>query len=752
MAVDKDIRYKVTADEAGFAAALARVKSQLGDVDGKVGGLFSGLTSQFGKLSGLVGALSGLLAGGLFKASVDATKDFTLESNKLARVLGVTATEASTLNVALGDIYADSETFTSASAKLAKQLRDNEAALNHLGLRTREANGEYRSLKDLMLDSIQVVNGYKQGTDRNLASTVAWGKGAEEAAALLKLNNQVLDEARAKQEALGLVVGVENVAALARFRAMQNDVGDMLLALKKVIGDALMPVLTKLGEWFTLIGPAAVTILKGALGGLVSVFWALKNGITVVWEVLNALVVSLGESIRVLFEALGRAATGDFSGAVNVLRAGSANIKAAWAQAMDEMLKSSEETATRISELFGKATPIAATPSGGKGYRNAPDPAKPSPSSYMAYYEALLAEEKRVNAVLTQGREFTKEQEAEFWRWLLQTAQLTAADRVNVLRKIAEAEVAIATKARKDREAIERDDADAAGALALGKLAAEQEAARDLVAMGRITHEQLLALELGYEDQRYQIKRAALQARLALLERDPEMNAVEMRRIKNDLLLLEQEYERAKAAGQRALQLEQGKPQDNVWAAAEQQINTATQNIINRTNTLRGALVGIWAGIRQAIVAELAKIVAQKVIAFAKERAIALASIQTDAARAGAGAAASQAGIPFVGPFLAIAAMAAIMMAVRGQASSVPSAAQGWRVPAGVNPLTQLHEQEMVLDKKHAQVIDDLANAGGTGGPQVVLNVQRWGSNHFIAEIDKFAEAFGFAKRNFIIK
>ena len=40
-------------------------------------------------------------------------------------------------------------------------------------------------------------------------------------------------------------------------------------------------------------------------------------------------------------------------------------------------------------------------------------------------------------------------------------------------------------------------------------------------------------------------------------------------------------------------------------------------------------------------------------------------------------------------------------------------AAAGFDVPAGVNPLTQLHEKEMVLPSKYADVIRGLANTGG---------------------------------------
>ena len=90
--------------------------------------------------------------------------------------------------------------------------------------------------------------------------------------------------------------------------------------------------------------------------------------------------------------------------------------------------------------------------------------------------------------------------------------------------------------------------------------------------------------------------------------------------------------------------------------------------------------------------------------------------IMANATTAASGAASSQASIPYIGPVLAAAAMAAMLATVGGLTSSLPSARGGWHVPAGMNPLTQLHEKEMVLPAKHAAVIDNLANGGGATG------------------------------------
>jgi hypothetical protein len=61
--------------------------------------------------------------------------------------------------------------------------------------------------------------------------------------------------------------------------------------------------------------------------------------------------------------------------------------------------------------------------------------------------------------------------------------------------------------------------------------------------------------------------------------------------------------------------------------------------------------------------------------------------------------------------------MAAIFAAVSGMGKGIKSASGGFDIPSGLNPITQLHEEEMVLPKQHANVIRQLAGQGdGVGG------------------------------------
>jgi hypothetical protein len=81
-----------------------------------------------------------------------------------------------------------------------------------------------------------------------------------------------------------------------------------------------------------------------------------------------------------------------------------------------------------------------------------------------------------------------------------------------------------------------------------------------------------------------------------------------------------------------------------------------------------------------------------------------------DANKAASGAYSAVAGIPIVGPILAPAAAVAAFAAV--MAYDVFSAERGFDIPAGLNPMTQLHEREMVLPAHMAEPL----RAGLVGG------------------------------------
>jgi phage-related protein len=128
----------------------------------------------------------------------------------------------------------------------------------------------------------------------------------------------------------------------------------------------------------------------------------------------------------------------------------------------------------------------------------------------------------------------------------------------------------------------------------------------------------------------------------------------------------------------------------------------------------------------------------------------AIKSIMMYAWEAMAGAFKAMVSIPYIGPVLAVAAGASALALVGGLAGKIKSARGGYDIPAGVNPVTQLHEEEMVLPKQHANTIRALGKnltpdggiAGGGGSSAQTFNnftIQAWDSK----DVRRFLEKHG---------
>ena len=304
------------------------------------------------------------------------------------------------------------------------------------------------------------------------------------------------------------------------------------------------------------------------------------------------------------------------------------------------------------------------------------------------------------------------------------------------------------------------------------KLEMEKDAADQALAEGRISQLERLDLEIEFENRRYQIAYDALQERIALAEQDPTYSQTAIDKLKGQMAELRQGHERtqAKNEGKRESQRQKDAPnvmemlQDggkNVWQEAQQQMGQAFSAMLTRTQNFRTAMNNFFKSMGQTFIQEMVtkplmgmmqRMVQEsaiyKMIFSTKDTLETAAAAKTaatkatettsvvtaNATQAASGAAASQASIPYVGPILAVAAMAAIMAAVMGlmgggggsqtttTTTRIPSAAGGWDIPAGINPLTQLHENEMVLPAEHAQTIREMAGQSGGDDSTIIIN------------------------------
>lgn len=506
-------------------------------------------------------------------------------------------------------------------------------------------------------------------------------------------------------------------------------------------------------------------VIGAAITGIVEGVQALTNNLA-----------TMGGAVVGLFRAIGQAATGDFSGAADTLKTQASLVRDAWVQTSDAIASSFNRAKDAIAgngaavtayrNQLGDATAAGVegggsanlTGGGGGGGK------EPKAKSRMAEWDAILQADRLAYAQQQADAgthlAFSQAQEADYWRQRLQQQGLTAEERLAIERKVvqlqlSEAEAANAKQlqlsdklAQSEREAAEIR-MQMAQTKALAEIDSAEQAAQFQLQNGEITRQQLLEAEQAFELARYEIRAKAAQQTLELIRlegRDPA--AVEQ--VNAQLLDLEIQFQQRKAEIGQQVAMAAGDKGGiaYVWRDAQQAMQRGVASMLSGAQTLRQGLAGVWAGIRSSIIGEIAKIMVAKVAAFAREKVLALAGITMHAAKAGAGAAESQASIPYVGPVLALAAMAAVAAAVLGLSSGIKSAAGGYDIPAGINPVTRLHASEMVLPAEHAETIRRMSEQGGGGNLTVELRGHSAG-DFFIAHRSEIVKAIRAAHRGF---
>jgi hypothetical protein len=181
-----------------------------------------------------------------------------------------------------------------------------------------------------------------------------------------------------------------------------------------------------------------------------------------------------------------------------------------------------------------------------------------------------------------------------------------------------------------------------------------------------------------------------------------------------------------------------------------QAVDRSVQGMIQGTTTAQQALRNI----NQSIVAEFINMIVRRTTEWiagemaqaaatrataasnaAAKAAEANAIVSANAASAASGAASSQASIPYTGPVMAASSFASVMAMVLGAKSTIASAAGGYDIPSGVNPLTQLHQEEMVLPASLANKVRDMTDGGA--GNTIHFNISAMDSKDVMRALEK---------------
>ena len=771
----KDFKQDISADPTNFLAGWQKAVTGAASGADAMKSSFNKIGDAFSAIQKPLLVISAIFAGGaFFKDAIGVANKFNGECLGLAKSLGITGTQASTLNTALGDIGSDTDTYVGAFQKFAKQLKNNEEGLQQMGLKTRDANGNLRDSNTLFTEALGTVGGYKAGLDQNIAAQTLFGKGVADVMTLQKLNNKVLEDAKQKNQELGLTITQEGVEASKKYKLAINDVGDVFMAIKKTIGEAVMPVFTELSEYFASSGPYVVAVFKGAMLGLLGAFEFLKAAVKTVSGVIFEAISLIVDGAGLLGDVFSKLFKGDFSGAFESAKNVGKRVGQAFTGAFANFVESGNDVDKALQKnydrLYGKGTELA-NPS--KGTKTMGDLGKTKDTSQMAEWEAALSVEKaaleRKGMLEGQYREMSKAAELKYWTDIKSRQGLSSTERTALSRKTAELEMAgikqgfevkvaslqaeaaayknntterlrieleiqakyqqgtkqyeesakriveIQRQAAEQERAIRSSRVQAERDARLQTVALEEQTIQSAAQLGLITQEQVLASQAQFEQRRNAIAREAIQERLQIALLDKDKNPVEIEKINTELEALEHAHQLRLGQIRSAQAVDSAKYQTQFFQGMQSSMQGSIQNILNGTQTIGQGFRSLFAGIGQSLAQTVSKMATDWIMGQIKMR---LASKETSMvqlnnnAMAAAGAAYnSVVGIPYIGPFLAPAAAAVAYAGVMAF-GSLASAEGGFDIPGNVNPIVQTHAREMILPAKHADVIRSLADQG----------------------------------------
>lgn len=511
-----------------------------------------------------------------------------------------------------------------------------------------------------------------------------------------------------------------------------------------------------------------------------------------VWEVFNL----VGTGIGGLAAAAVAVARGEFSEARSIFKA-MQDDAAASVQRIQNLLTGGEGSALRSYALNSGQQSVdlgadAALRSGGASKSTKGGAAKGSADkSQMPTLEFALEQQRA--ALVEQGKlfELSKQMELGYWREVLNTRNLSANDRLAVERKVAQLSVEIGRAATRERAQGEQQALDAWRDMELAKLEGQRAASDAMRANDQISKARALQDQMLFEEQRLAIQLQYLQRKLdmerAMQAQDPNFMGPRAPSLGEQQIMDQMGLEKQKSQNTQTqlggkLEKETGGlfNMEEWMEGTQKSFSNGLASMLGDYRNFHGALNGMLMELKASFIKNViadplvaavsgwAKMLAAKLGFVAQEKAadaagaattVAIKGAETaavvsgNAVQAGTGAAAAVAPIPIVGPALALAAMAAIFAAVSGMGSKVKSARNGYDIPAGLNPMVQLHEEEMVLPKEQANAVRDMARGGGQddapSGPQVVELRGASAGEFFIAHRSELVSVLKSLRRDF---
>ncbi len=804
MATENVTGFQVGANINPFEQAMRRMVDAAKDGQSGVAGALAQINNVKGLFIGFAAAIGGIKLAGFVNETMDAIgnlKDMSQKTGMTVESLSGLHSVAKLSGTSLDSIAGASNKLSFALSGANEDSKGAAAAIKALGLNYSDfAN---MSPEDRMLAVAKAMNGFKDGAGKTAVAMALFGKaGAEMLPFLADLGEQgeIVAKVTKEQSEAADRYG-DNIKKLqSGSEAWKKTlVAGMAPALAQV-SNALLGVFNQSGGLKDQIAQLSAdgSITRWTRTAVIGLSYA-ADGVSYLASAFKSLIATLGTAALQITSIVGGLATGlskaiggDFSGAADAMQTGfgkalrygkelQAELKDMWA---------GDTIGQRFRAAMKNPQAENAEPQKDLDFKNKGIKDGKKEPSQMPIYEAELARkielfEKEAQAQGTL-RQFSKTEEAAYWKEVSQRAEVSAEDKARAEKKWRDIERTLRTDAfavemagleqqkqeaphnsneriRLAQEAHTRtvamygaESKEAATAWgkvleerrklheqmrqldeianrrqrdqALANVEADRQDAQHQLDMGLITQAQLLEQQAQFEQRMHAIKLQALQASLDTV--DPQKDPVKKAEIDAQIEQLELQHQlRMKQLANQTVQAQSAELRamasevQGSWAGTFKGILTGTLSLGQGIRNLFKGIVDAVAGMLAQMAA---KWIVQQVFMKGIEKAMAMAKVGEESAKAGAAGVASMAGAPFPLNLSAPAFGASMAAAAMSFAPIAASASGGFDIPKGLNPVTQLHAEEMVLPAHIANPLRQSLDAGGGvggGQPAPVVNL-----------------------------
>lgn len=309
---------------AGVASGMAAAK----------GSVKSGVDSMHGALDSLKGFMASIGAGltvaafaGWVKGAIEAADS----TSKMAQKLGLATDEVAGLQLAFRQAGVGEE-FEQAMGKLAKSAASGSEAFKAMGINVKESDGTLKSTRALLGEVADAMAGYEDGTAKIALAQELFGKSGAQLIPLLNAGAEGLAEYDAMAHKLGLTINDETAKSAEKFNDTLDLIGQGSQGVARQVAAQLLPTLSGLADQF-FTSMSNGDKLRNVADFLASSMKVLYIAGVAVVEAFS----TVGKTLGGVFGAIGAAVSGDFTGAMGILKEMKADIGTGWKDTLKQI-------------------------------------------------------------------------------------------------------------------------------------------------------------------------------------------------------------------------------------------------------------------------------------------------------------------------------------------------------------------------------------------------------------------------------